>query len=163
MYEFVGDSFLYLGGDRVAGFLLEGENMRLLVLQKLRGWTRLEVPAATVVADGELRSKIKGARGMALTDGLFGDGLISFVGTSGHYTAACKAFVRWSSLQSGRRQLKPANLGGRDFWRVRMLGVWGPGCNFNFLEALCAIWVGQLSSVSLYSVPILVRAVVCLP
>ena len=32
--------------------------------------------------------------------------------------------------------------------------VWGPSCNFPFVGALCAIWVGQLSSISLYSVSV---------
>ena len=36
-------------------------------------------------------------------------------------------------------------------------GVRGPGCNFCFLMDLCAIWDGQLYSVSLYGLPVSVR------
>jgi len=57
-------------------------------------------------------------------------------------TATCfKAFVRWSFLQSrvGRWQSESAGSYG-DF---TMQGIWGPSCNFNFLEAFYASWVGS--------------------
>ena len=86
---------------------------------KIGGWFGLEVPAASVVVDSELCSKIQGARGVAPADGRLGDGLISFFGTSVHY-GFFKAFVRWSTLRSGVvRRPEPAILRGGDLRRVR--------------------------------------------
>ena len=92
----------------------------LLGSWKIGGWFGLEVPAAAVVVDSELCSKIQGARGVAPADGRLGDGLISFFGTSVH-CGFFKAFVRWSTFRSGVVLRRPelAILHGGDLRQVR--------------------------------------------
>ena len=68
-------------GDGSSAFVSKVRSW-LLVLRKMGGWIRLEVSVPAVGGGGEFRSKIKSARGVAPADGLLGDGLISFAGTS---------------------------------------------------------------------------------
>ena len=107
-----------------------------------------------VVGGGELRSKIEGVRGAAPADGLLGDGPISFLGTRVFYgLSKCSREGAPSDLGGGGRNRRSSVVASGAFG---LQEVWGPGCNFFFLEGLFARWVGQLSSIFLYDVSVLV-------
>ena len=141
------------GVTRSPAFCVEGTEVAVGLVDDW--WLdRARVPVMAVGGSGELRSKIEGARGAAPADGLLGVGPISFLGTS----VCC-------GLSKRSREGAPSDLGGGGRNRrssvvasgaFGLQEVWGPRCNFFFLEGLFARWVGQLSCLSLNGVSVLV-------
>ena len=96
---------------------------------------RARVPVVVVVGGGELWFMIEGVRGAAPADGLLSEGPISFLGTS----VFCGLSKRsregaTSDLGGGGRNRRSPVVGISGTSSLQE--VWGPWCNFFFLEGL---------------------------
>ena len=141
-------------GDGSSAFVSKVRSW-LLVLRKMGGWIRLEVSVPAVGGGGEFRSKIKSARGVASADGLLGDGLISFAGTS----VFCSFLQSIRAMEYSSIWIWAAAVGSsvprrRERCSLGLQGVQGPRSNIFLLKALCASTVVLLYSVFLYGLPV---------
>jgi len=84
---------------------------KLQVLWFAGGRIELDLPVVAAVVDGELRSRAKGARRAAPTDGSSASALAR-PWRRVSYAVLFKAFVRWSSLWSRVRRRRPAAAAG---------------------------------------------------